>query len=203
MIVDSNEPSSLKEKLKDYATVERLDVGDYLLNDELYERKTTDDLLQSMLSGRLWNQLNELNKQESHKVVLAVTGNIWRSLCNINAPYKTHVYYGLIHSIATKYRMPTLYFWSDDEFISYLQYISKHTMSAGVETVPVKKGGKSLDHLRMLSLSQIPGISVKRATMLLNHFKSIKRICNATVEEIIESGIGEKSSQNVYRFFNE
>ncbi|HAQ64128.1 MAG TPA: excinuclease ABC subunit UvrC, partial [Ruminococcaceae bacterium] len=53
-----------------------------------------------------------------------------------------------------------------------------------------------------LSLTQIEGVGEKKAKALLKHFKTIKAIKNASVEELCEAqGISEKIAKNIYNFY--
>ncbi len=52
-------------------------------------------------------------------------------------------------------------------------------------------------------LTQIEGIGEKKANLLLKHFKSISKIRNATVEELINvKGISESNANAIFSFFN-
>lgn len=52
-------------------------------------------------------------------------------------------------------------------------------------------------------LSQINGVGEKRSKLLLKQFRSVKRIKNATLEELEAiPGIDAKTAQNVYSYFN-
>ncbi|MBR0540906.1 MAG: excinuclease ABC subunit UvrC [Clostridia bacterium] len=53
-----------------------------------------------------------------------------------------------------------------------------------------------------LSLTQIEGVGEKKAKALLKHFKTIKAIKNASVEELCEAqGISEKIAEKIYNFY--
>ena len=54
-----------------------------------------------------------------------------------------------------------------------------------------------------ISLEKIPGLGEKRIKKLLNHFESIEKIKNASVEELQEcDGISKKIAQEIYNFYN-
>ena len=53
-------------------------------------------------------------------------------------------------------------------------------------------------------LEEIPGIGTGRKKALLRHFGSLKRIKEATAEEIARvEGFGEKQAQSVFGFFRQ
>ena len=59
------------------------------------------------------------------------------------------------------------------------------------------------DSLLKTELSKIKGVGDKKCKLLLRRFKSVKRIKEATVEEISSvAGIDKKTAQNVYGYFN-
>jgi len=198
VFIDTREPDTIKNKLK--GELITLEVGDYLLNDELYERKSAEDFINSIMCKRLWDQLTNLNFNKEISPVLAVTGNIWKALSGSKILNKEHFYYGAIHTIATKFKVPLLYFYDDNEFVDYLKYVDKRSISESIpQTLPIKKN-RSLRMLQRSALSCIPGISGKKAEDLLIRFKTIKNISNASIEEL--SVIGEKTAKNIFAFFN-
>ncbi len=78
-VYDSRERSKyidlLRKFLPDFKFIsETLPVGDYIVNGIIIERKTVDDLLQSVLNGRLNNQLFEMSRN-THLSVLAIIGD--------------------------------------------------------------------------------------------------------------------------------
>ena len=203
MIIDKREPSFMKDKLKDISVLQQLEVGDYIIRDELYERKTAKDLVASLLDGRLWQQVKNLKGQTEYKTIIAVTGNIWKALFQSRMKPSENIYFGILHALEVRFQMPILYFYDDGEFLSYLRYINSNDNSnTRMPSLPIRKS-KKIELLRLDALSCIRGVSTKRSNYLLTKFKTIKNIANASEEELITDKINEKTAKNIYQFFDE
>jgi len=200
MLIDSREPDYIKDKLASFGNIETLDVGDYIVHNKLIERKAAKDLIGSIIDKRIWGQLSNMKHNKEYDPILVITGNIWKALSETKIRNKSNFYYGAMYGI-TKYNIPILYFYDDDEFIEFLKYIDKKTdiMIDTPDVLPIKKN-KSLRMLQRSALSCIPGISGKKAEDLLIKFKNIKNISNANLEDL--SFIGKKTADNIFEFFN-
>jgi len=201
MIIDKREPKEIRDKFAD-AKLDELKVGDYIVGNELYERKTAKDLVTSLLDGRLWLQAYELKNQTDYNSIIAITGNIWKALYLSGIKKNKNVYFGIVRSLILKYKLPLMYFYDDDEFIEYLKFIDKRKETPSTPSLPIRKG-RDIKYLRHASLSCIRGVSFKRAEMLLSKFGTIKNIANATVDDLMNEGLGKKTSKNIYEFYNE
>ena len=202
MIIDKREPEFIRDKLKDISTLQQLEVGDYIIRDELYERKTARDLVASLLDGRLFQQVKNLKGQTEYKTIIAVTGNIWKALFQSRMKPSENIYFGLLHALEVRFQIPILYFYDDIEFIAYLRYINSNDASnTRTPSLPIRKS-KRIELLRIDGLSCIRGVSTKRSTYLMDKFKTIKNIANATIEEIISDKINDKTAKQVFDFFN-
>nr|MCR5783323.1 helix-hairpin-helix domain-containing protein [Clostridia bacterium] len=55
-----------------------------------------------------------------------------------------------------------------------------------------------------MTLTEIPGIGKKTATDLLKHFKTLKAVREATVEELkAVEGIGAKTAESIYNYYRQ
>lgn len=62
-----------------------------------------------------------------------------------------------------------------------------------------KKRRKSVSHF---SLEKVEGIGPKKAKALMSHFKNVKTLKNATLEELVKvKGIGTKDAENILKFY--
>ena len=63
-----------------------------------------------------------------------------------------------------------------------------------------KKQSKTLT---AMTLTEIEGVGKERAKTLLNHFKTLSAIKNASVEQLYEAkGISKKTAENIYKFYH-
>jgi len=177
-------------------------VGDYIINNELYERKSAEDFISSMTSRRLWNQIHQLKEQENYKVAIALTGNVWKALFKSNVRPNENTYFGLIHTIEMKYELPILNFYDDKEFVHYLKYVDQKGGKNGkMPGMPVRKSKDNVS-LMIDALSCIKTVSTVRAHQLLDYFGNVKNVANATIEDLEGAGFTRKVSENIYNFFN-
>jgi len=201
MIIDSREPDYIKNKLTKFGNVETLEVGDYIVHNKIIERKTANDLISSIMDKRIWEQLSNMKYNKEFDPILIITGNIWKALSETRIRNKSNFYYGAMYGI-TKYNIPILYFYDDDEFIEFIKYVDKKTdaMVDIPDTLPIKKN-RDINMLMRSSLCCVPSISAKKASLLLDNFKTLRNISNANVEELSKV-LGDKSSNEVYNFYN-
>ena len=74
VIADNRETMNIDKLLESYGArviTRKLEVGDYILSDQVaVERKTMDDFLNSIKDGRLFGQLTELNRNFESPILI-------------------------------------------------------------------------------------------------------------------------------------
>jgi len=77
LIIDSREKSTLTDlviskcdKMNISHTKEWIEVGDYIVGNTCFEAKSTHDFLSSVLSKRLWTQLDNMDRCFENNIVL-------------------------------------------------------------------------------------------------------------------------------------
>ncbi len=50
-------------------------------------------------------------------------------------------------------------------------------------------------------LDEIEGVGPKRKQQLLKHFGSVKKVREATIEQLIEAGMPQKQASNIFQYF--
>ncbi|MDE1845970.1 MAG: hypothetical protein KGH53_01670 [Candidatus Micrarchaeota archaeon] len=175
----------------------QLPVGDYILSDRIcVERKTSSDLEGSVMSGRLFEQLDRL-RSSFEKPMLVIEGNGFR--------LGSSVILGTALKIYIEYGIPILWSESAMETADILSAISKREQEHKSHE-PRMQGLKKAyteDQWQLLILSSIPGVGTKLAKNLLEHFKSIKNIVMADTEELTKiEKIGKKKAQRIYEILN-
>lgn len=87
----------------------------------------------------------------------------------------------------------------DADIMNFVTFIQDEVHKTAIEyhrKLREKKTTKSL-------LDEIEGVGEKRKEALLKHFKSIKKIANATIEELENvEGIDRKTAENIYNAFH-
>lgn len=167
-----------------------LKVADYLINDIAIERKTVSDFISSMINKRLLKQLEELKQYKNR--LLIIEGIDEQELYNddnhlgINA----NAIRGFLISILIKHKIPIIFTKNYEDSAKFILVISKRKP----RELSLNVSKKSLDKKERLQfiLEGFPGIGPKTARKLLEKFKTIKNIANASEQELKEV-IGKKA----------
>ncbi len=168
--------------------VEQLDVGDYVISEDVcIERKSGNDFIDSMIDGRLFDQLIKL-KQTYKNPILIVEGKHSRNISE-------NSYYGLISSIILDYKIPILFSKDEEETTKILLNLARREqldLKKEVRKVNFKKS-IPLSELQLKILESFPHIGPKTAKKILEKFKTIKRFINAGDLELFSiEGFGKK-----------
>lgn len=171
--------------------IKELKVADYIVNDVAIERKTVHDFISSMLSKRLTNQLQGLQQYKNR--ILIIEGIDEHELYSNGVPdtgIHPNAIRGFLLSIILSYRTPII-FTKDSEdtarFISVLSKRQKKELSLNVS----KKNLNKKERMQFI-LEGFPGIGPKTAKKLLLHFKTLRELFSASIEELTEI-IGKKA----------
>ncbi len=166
----------------------QLEVGDYQLSDRVVvERKTVQDLSDSLLDGRLFEQLSRA-REGFERPLMIVEGDDIFNRRNI----ARNALMGALASITVDFNVPVVITRDPKETSELLLAILKRSGAGnGEKRVRVRsKGGRTYD-IQVNVLSSLPGISVITARKLLERFGSLRRVIAATEEELKEvEGIG-------------
>ena len=105
IVVDSRESSSIFERLKEKQPdikKEFLEVGDYLLDNGYAIERKDKDLIQSILSNRLYDQLNNLCSYD-HPILCITIQNIWKLFYYSHSRFIDKSYIGTLTTLTCKY----------------------------------------------------------------------------------------------------
>ncbi len=204
IVVDEREkkskvPDALKEFGVDveYAV---LDVGDYVVyGDCCIERKSVNDLINSIYDARLFIQVNEMLKHYSKSVVI-VEG----SSEDIACVDKPNVLYGALASLAVEYRVPIVYTPSYLHTALAIVALAKHCSSKedAYREPLLKRIRKSKDGLlreqQLSIIASLPGIGGRLASRLLERFGSPMNVFNASIADLARvEGIGYAKASKI------
>lgn len=176
VIIDHREKNSLMPseliKLNFKIQFQQLPLGDYIVKNTIIERKTFQDLQSSIINKRIFKQLKDLPKDNS---LLIIEGSD-KIFIHENALR------GFLLSLATEYKIPFIFSKNESDTARYLLLLAKK-----------EKKETSLRQFRTLMsksenqqfiLEGFPNIGPKTAKKLLEHFKSLSNIFNASEEEL-------------------
>lgn len=182
--------------------ISRLNVGDYIISkDIIIERKKIDDLVNSLIDGRLFEQVKNMLRYSTRPLII-VEGNL-----NNIYRYRKITPHQMLGLLSTLLLMGVnIIFVRNEEETAYFIYslIKKiNTEKEKKEWIsPTKighrKGGKSIWDAQVNLISSIPGISREMAIKILKYFGSPRKFFKASSYEMKKvEGIGDKRIKKI------
>jgi len=166
-----------------------LKVGDYLVNGFAIERKTVSDFISSMINGRLVKQIEELKQYEDKLLIIEGIEN--QELYNDeNKNINSNSIRGFLLSITLKHKIPVIFSKDSRDTARFIFVLLKRKEKETRLNVRKKTLNKK-EQLQII-IEGFPGIGPKAAKKLLENFKTIKNIINASQEELKEV-LGKKA----------
>ncbi|MEK6846959.1 MAG: ERCC4 domain-containing protein [Nanoarchaeota archaeon] len=199
IIVDNRESNSLVptelKRLGFNIEFQQLPVADYLINNIAIERKTISDFKSSIISKRIISQLNEIKQYPRH--ILIVEGieseDIYSGQIHENA------FRGMILAIATEFKVPLVFTKNEKDTAKYIAVLANKKQKS---EQPIRASKILLSEKEQIQfiLEGFPNIGPASAKKLIEHFKTIKNITNASKEDL-EEIIGKKAEE-IYNIIN-
>ena len=185
--VDHREKGSqvIKELITMGASIqlEQLETADYVLSPRVgVEFKTMDDFLQSIIDGRLLPQVRDMKGNfERTLVVVEGTQDIYTSR-NIHP----NAVKGVLAAMTVNFGQPVLFTRTPKETAELLMTIAKREKEQYGKTYSLHGDKKPfvLSERQEFLISSLPHVGPQLARDLLEHFKSIKSIIDASEEEL-------------------
>ncbi len=177
---------------------ERLEFGDYAIGDRiLVERKTTRDFMDTLVERDLIGQIKRM-ADAAIKPVLIIEGDDLYTQRNINP----NAVRGALCAISIDMGVRIFYTKTPEETADLLYVMAKredNSTEGGLKSPHFHKTYRSRREQLEYIISAFPGTGLKNARILLEHFKSIENIVNASEEELrAVNGIGEVSAKKIY-----
>ncbi|AIU70716.1 DEAD/DEAH box helicase [Thermococcus eurythermalis] len=197
--VDSREmrsgvPKILKE-LGAEIEVRTLDVADYVVSEDVgIERKSANDFIQSIIDGRLFEQVERL-KRAYEKPVIIIEGELY-GIRNVHP----NAIRGAIASVTIDWGVPILFSSGKEETAQFIYLLAKREQEERKKEVKLRSEKKALTlaERQRLIVEGLPNVSATLARRLLKHFGNVERVFTATEEELKEvEGIGEKKAREI------
>ena len=211
VIMDINEPKDIENMLKNINVEvirKKLYVGDYVVEGNngtvAVERKAITDYINSLVSGRLNNQLYNLSTYYEYSF-LAIVGYISYAL--MYSKFKREAYIASLVSSSLK-RSPTgktgqiiiINLETDFDFALFIKSLQKFLDEKELYRIP-RLVVKDKKDILSTPLTAIPGIGEEKAKKIMEEFGSLYNLCKADVKEIMKvEGIGKKTAEKIYRF---
>ena len=176
----------------------QLPVGDYIISDRVcVERKTSNDFESSIVDGRLFEQMERLSSsfQRPFMVVEGEGGERVNRNAVLGAMFRIYLDYG-VQVIKTEDAYDTAFILS--RIAEMEQKVEKRE--------PRLQGYKKAftnEQWQILLLSSMPMIGPKLARDMIKHFKTIRNVATADVDELRKvEKIGKKKAERIYEILN-
>ena len=180
---------------------QQLNTGDYVLSTRIgVERKTVDDFLQSLIDGKLFDQISRL-RDAYPRPILIIEGDGLLTKRNISH----NAIFGSIVSITVDFGVPIITTKNPMETADLLYIMAKREQRDEKRPIAVRgeKTPMSLREKQQFIVEGLPNVSAVLAKRLLERFGSIKDIVNASEEELREvAGIGKGIASEIAEILN-
>jgi len=179
----------------------QLDVADYVLSSRIgVERKQVDDFLNSLINGKLFQQVQRL-RQAYPRPLLIIEGTGLLTKRNINP----HAIFGSFISIIVDYGVSIITTENADDTADLLFVTAKREQRKKNKEVAVRgdKPSLSFSQQQRFIVEGFPQVSSVIAKRLLHHFGSVRALVNASEEELQEvDGVGKKIAAAIFEILN-
>jgi ERCC4-type nuclease len=216
---EGSESACLKSAFDSYGlsyTLQMLPVGDILIQapsgDTLVcERKTCEDLVLSIMNGRLHSEIEKMNEVYARSILI-IEGS-WDLYFKKRAKLKRAKYIKNVHFFSSAHKMGMLssillrtntrvvQTSSMDETIQLVNSLSAKFQDGKVFTVPSFKRAKSEEKIFSYVLQSFPGVSEDKAGIIIKSYPTWQLFTKAIEEHTFKlSGFGDKSIKMFEKF---
>lgn len=178
-----------------------LDVGDYLLSNEVaVERKTIPDFVASIFDGRLFSQVRAL-KEAYRKPLLLIEGDL-AEIEEVTGNVRAIL--GAMSTVALEFGISMIYAYDRGQTAEHLYTIALRLNRRRESRKPITppRVGRLVDD-RVRVLATIPGVGATLAERLLERFKTVKGVFTASITELIRvKGVTRDKAEAIYSLAN-
>lgn len=197
IVIDQRESREFDESLShNGAEVERkqLEVGDFLCSQRLVvERKTRADFEQSIIDGRLFNQLKNLTENYP-RVAIIVEGEITEGRLSKEALL------GAYAAVVADFGSSLFFTRNMEKSAELIFALAKHEQLAKKQEMRIFAKRKTLtaSQNQRAIVEMLPMVGPKLAKALLRHFGNVETLVNASEKELLEvEGMGKKRAKAI------
>jgi len=189
IFVDTREPAEAAELLKHYE-IKKLETGDYMTEDCLFERKSVHDLESSIIDDRLFFQVDGM--LQTDKICFLVIHDSIHSVRRLKAEQVL----AALASCCVRYGVHVIWLPDFQSAIKTILYIS-NKIREGKYMIPRVSANK-IKARKVGILSNLFRISPSKARSLLETFGTIERVLKAKEEELmIAPNIGPVTAKRI------
>lgn len=201
IVVDVHEPRHIPERLREIGLdvkVKAISPGDYVIGEVGVERKNLQDFFRSIVTKRLFGQLERL-RETYEKPVLLVEGD----LGEVSFFPNPGIFWGAFLSITLDMGIPIIFTADQGQTISLLQALDRRVAKEGErerEVARYKPPHLSDEELQRYIVKGLPFIGERSAENLLVAFGTVRNVFNAGKKQLMAvPNIGKKKSEEITR----
>lgn len=177
--------------------LERLETADYVLSPSVgVEFKAQNDFVDSLLDGRLFQQMKEIKNNFLKPIILVEGSSDLYSVRNVH-PNSIR---GMIASIAVDFGIPIVFSKNFKESAALISAMAKREQEKCGKDFSFHGARKpsSFKEQQEYIVSALPSIGPSVAKHLLEKFKTVKNIVNANEEELKQTElVGDKKAKQI------
>lgn len=177
--------------------LQQLPLADFILSKKVaVERKTCKDFINSIIDGRLFEQVREMVNTFENPILIIEGNNLFGEHPNVPA----NAVRGALASLVIDFRMPIIFTKDAAETAGFLFWIAKREQAGtkGRVTIRIKQKKMSVKKWQEFIVAGLPGIGTERARRLLRHFKTVENIFLADENALAEvEGIGKITAKRI------
>lgn len=201
IIADNREyPSGIPDKLLEHGmkvSFSQLKAGDYTINDEIIiERKSAEDFVQSLISGRLFAQCEKLCKTAMRPYIL-LEGNPYETAHDIDH----RAVKGALISVITSWQIPVIHTADKQDSASVLLMLCGQLLKRSYALRYNNYKPKKAANHKLRFVQGLPKVGPVMALRLLEKYGTIRNLINADEKSLLQTeGIGKKTAKTIQDF---
>jgi len=191
-----------------------IEIGDYVFDDVCFEAKSTTDFLGSVISKRLWTQIDNMDRHYKTNIVI-IYGTIQEAIFNVKRYGKAKIqeparsimlnnkFLGAIGRITLDTDVKAFWVPTEEEASLIITAICKMKPIQRDVIRPEVFKRVTTDDLRLDVLTSIKGVSIKKAKLLIKEYGSVMEIGEQTEEELqYLEGVGQVLASRILNTLN-
>lgn len=183
------------DKLDVQVKIKPLAVADYQISEEVaIERKTASDFVSSIKDQRLNKQAKEMVEEFKKPLLILEGDNLYSGFINPNSIR------GALSAVALDFGIPIIPTRSPGDTAALIRRIAIREQMHDRPEIQVRTDKKPLTlwEQQLYVVESLPGIGPVNARKLMEEFGSVKKIFNASIEDLQRvDGIGKKIARNI------
>ncbi len=177
-----------------------LTVADYQVSSEVaVERKSAQDFAGSIIDKRLYKQARELVENFNKPLLIVEGENLYSGGLHPNAIR------GALASLAVDFSIPIIPTRSPEDTAAMIYRLAIREQEKNTKEIPLRTERKplSLQEHQIFIIESLPNVGPVTARKLLEKFKTVQNVINASEQELTEvEGIGKIIAQKIREVIN-